>query len=409
LAYALSRTFTILTEILPGTGADVRRLTSKLGIDISKLKIDDLTLNDFVSVVFGLYTYGNKIADPNHSVFDVRTIFSKVGFPARILESFVKARALDISEFGKHLTGDTPPTRDNFLEELRHRAFLTDSLNCFRRFPLLKIDANRVLILDLQFLVELLTSGVYWSIFDGLPTDRRETFRELWGGLFELYTVGLLKDFYPPVSGILATDLKDESCQIDALLDFGREVLVLEVKSSLLTELAKRGVDESTFVKDFDRKFVQNEKGASKALLQLATSCKAVEDGKIRTATPPARIYPILVSDEPAVETFFFNAYANEIFEKNLPRGSRIQPITVMSINELEEILPYVSGNAFSWAELLGSRFKETGVGPFSVHQAIYDLSRSKGFQQHRNQAIRNKFEKVWKIIISMFTPPAAE
>lgn len=54
----------------------------------------------------------------------------------------------------------------------------------------------------------------------------------------------------------------------------------------------------------------------------------------------PARIYPVCVSDEPAVESFFFTAYANETFEKEVPAKSRIRPVTMMSVNELEEILP---------------------------------------------------------------------
>jgi hypothetical protein len=409
LAYALSRMFTVLTEILTGTDMKVRGLVSKLGIDTSRIKIDELPLDDFVSVVFGLYAYGRNLTVPDEAVFDVRHVFSKVGFPPGILENLVKERALTISEFEQKLGGGKPCTRDTFVDEIRRRAFVTESLNCFRKFPFLKLDSYRALILDHQFLVELLTSGVYWSIFDSLPINRRETFRELWGRLFELYAVGLLEDFYPRSSGVLTSNLEHETCQIDALLDFGDEVLVFETKASLLTEPAKRGVNEAEFLKDFNRKFVQNEKGAPKTILQLATSCKAVETGGIRTATKPARIYPIFVSDEPAVETFFFNAFSNEIFQKHLRNGSRIQPLTVMSINELEEILPYVSENAFSWGELLRSRFDEAGVGPFSVHQAIYDLSRSKGLQPYRNQAIRNKFDRVWATISSRYKPLVAD
>jgi hypothetical protein len=56
------------------------------------------------------------------------------------------------------------------------------------------------------------------------------------------------------------------------------------------------------------------------------------------TAMKPGRIYPTYVSDEPAAESF--TSYANDTFEKELPAGSRIRPVTMMSVNELEEILP---------------------------------------------------------------------
>jgi hypothetical protein len=89
-------------------------------------------------------------------------------------------------------------------------------------------------------LAELLTAGVYWNIFDSLPRNRRESFKELWGRLFEIYGVDLLKDFYPHASGILAADLNYDGGQVDALLDFGQAVVVFESKSSLLTEAARR-------------------------------------------------------------------------------------------------------------------------------------------------------------------------
>jgi hypothetical protein len=374
-------------------------------MDTSGIMVGGLPLNDFIATVFGLFAYGRQLKGPDHAVFDIRRVFARVGFPPGILKKLVKERAPTASALRKSLRGGKPLTRKSFSEELGRRSFLTESLNVFRQSPLLKLDANRVLILDLDFLAELLTSGVYWNIFDSLPSNRRETFRELWGRLFEIYTVDLLKQFYPPTSGILTPDLKYETGHIDALLDFGDVVVVFEIKSSLLTETAKRKASKPEFVSDYERKFVRNAKGASKALLQLFGSCKALEDGKICTATKPVRIYPVCVSDEPVVESFFFNTYSNEIFQKELPAGSRIQPVTMMSINEFEEILPYVSDNSFSWSELLDSRSNGTEVGAFSVHQAIYDRLRTKGLQPRRNEAIRNKLDEVWTIIRNNYKP----
>ena len=61
---------------------------------------------------------------------------------------------------------------------------------------------------------------------------------------------------------------------------------------------------------------MRNEKGKPKALAQLASSCKAIEEGRIATAMKPARIFPVCISDEPAVESFFFTSYSNELFQK---------------------------------------------------------------------------------------------
>ena len=76
---------------------------------------------------------------------------------------------------------------------------------------------------------------------------------------FELYTVDLLTQFYPPMSGLLSYG----NAQIDALIDFGAYMLVIEIKPSLLTEPAKRNADEKA---DFRRKFIENERGKPKVI-----------------------------------------------------------------------------------------------------------------------------------------------
>jgi hypothetical protein len=337
----------------------------------------------------------------------VRRIFANVGFPPGILRRLVTDRALSATAFRKKLSGGMPRGRRDFGDELGRRSFLTDSLNIFRRSPVLKLNRNRMLILDLDFLVELLTLGVYWSIFDSLPRNLRPAFKELWGRLFELHAVDLLEAFYPRLSQILTADLDYDKGQVDALLDFGQVTIVFEVKSSLLTEGAKRSGRRADFESDFTLKFVRDDKGKPKALVQLAESCKAIAERRTPTAMKPARIYPVCVSDEPAVESFFFTAYANEIFQKEAAVGFGIQPVTMMSVNELEEILPYVSAGSFSWEELLDFRLNHLS-GAFSVHQAIYDLLRQKGLPRIRNQKVREGFDNAWRIINSRYKPPVA-
>ena len=208
----------------------------------------------------------------------MRRIVANVGFPPGILRRLVNDRALSATAFRKKLSGGAPLRREDFGKELGRRSFLTESLNIFRQSPLLKLNPNRMLILDLDFLVELLTSGVYWSIFDSLPKNLRPTFKEMWGRLFELYAVDLLGAFYPPFSRILTADLNYDAGQVDALLDFGQVAVVFEVKSSLLTEGAKRSGAAADFVADFVLKFVRDNKGKAKALIQLASPCQAIAE-----------------------------------------------------------------------------------------------------------------------------------
>jgi hypothetical protein len=397
LGHAMSRMFTILTEILPGIDPTVTNLVSQTGLDPNAITIDGIPLYQFASIVFGLFAYSYASGGQVRVLFNPQEIFAKTDVPADLLDRFLGARARTLEEFRSILSGGAPVSKATFLDELERRPFLLETLNKLRTYPFLKLDAERVVMLDVQFVVELLTSGVYWSIHDALPREKRGRFKELWGRMFELYNVNLLTQFYPPMSGMLAADVTYPDGQIDALLDFGSHVLVFEIKSSLLTEPAKRSADKDSFLADFRRKFVESDRGKPKAIKQLANACRAILDGTIITAnaSTPAVIYPIFVSDEPAIEATFMNAFFNEEFQKEGIIDARVRPLTVMTIDELEQALCYVTNNDFSWSELLESRFNEFGVYPNSVGQAIYALIVMRGLKSKQNSALKRKYDEI--------------
>ena len=407
MAHGMSRIFTILTEIMPGGDPTVVTLRSRVGIAADKIEIDGIPLNQFASLSFGLFAYGSQ-QSPLPVLFGIKEIFAQTNFPQPLLEKFLKERAPTLDEFRALFSNDSVKTRAIFSGELRQHAFLTESLNLFRRRPFLKLNSEQVLILDRQFVAELLTSGVYWSIHDGLPTNKRGPFKELWGRMFELYTVEHLAQFYPQMSGILFSDVTYEDGQIDALLDFGSYILLLEIKSSLLTEPAKRSADKDSFLTDFRRKFVENERGKPKVIKQLSAACRAILAGKIKMASGGGSptIYPIFVSDEPTVEATFMNAFFNEEFQREGIGDSKVKPLTVMSIDELEQLLPHVTDGDFTWEELLQSRFNEFGVYPNSVGQAIYDLRLVKGLSPKQNQALKRKYDEFAEIMRAIFQKP---
>jgi hypothetical protein len=417
MGHAMSRIFTILTEIMPGNDPTVLTLLSRLGIDGEKIEIDGIPLNQFAALTFGLFAYGASQQGSLHVLIEIKQIFAKTNFPQPVLEKFLRVRANTLDEFRSLFSKNSAPAREAFSEELKQSAFLTESLNLFRRHPFLRLSPDQVLTLDRQFVAELLTSGVYWSIYDSLPSGKRDTFKELWGRMFELYSVNLIAHFYPPIANMLSVDIQYTDGQIDALLDFGSFVLLIEIKSSLLTESAKRNADKASFLADFRRKFVENEKGKPKVIRQLAAACRAILAGKIKTASTsessskfePPVIYPIFVSDEPTVEATFMNAFFNEEFQKEGLVAQKVKPLTVMSIDELEQILPHVTDNDFTWEELLQSRFNEFGVYPNSVGQAIYDLLHVKSLPHKQNPGLKRKYDEFAEIMRAIFQEPQQE
>jgi hypothetical protein len=411
LGHAMSRMFTILTEILPGSDPVVRKLVSQLSIDPNKIEIDGIPLYPFTAIVFGLFAYARSPQAQVRVLFNPQEIFAPTGLSQELFDRFLSARARTLEEFRGELNKGVSVSQATFSEELKRRSFLIDSLNIFRRYPLFRLDNERVVMLDVQFVVELLTSGVYWSLHDGLPQNKRETFKQLWGRMFELYAVGLLAQLYPRMSGMLSADVKYSDGQIDAMIDFGPYVLVMEIKSSLLTEPAKRSADKDSFLADFRRKFVENERGKPKAIKQLSSACRAILAGTIKTAKKdgPPVIYPILVSDEPVLEATFMNAFFNEEFQKEGVNDAKVRPFTVITIDELVQALCYVTDNDFSWKELLDSRFNEFGVYPNSVGQAIYALIVMKGLAAKQNPALKRKYDEFADRMREVFQKPSAD
>jgi hypothetical protein len=218
--------------------------------------------------------------------------------------------------------------------------------------------------------------------------------------------VDLLSKFYPKVSGFFRADVAYKGGQVDALLDFGSFVLVMEIKASLLTEPAKRSADRETFVKDFRRKFIENEKRHPKAVKQLAGACRGILHGEITTASAKEApiIYPVFVSDEPTVETAFMNGYFNEEFQKEAEmEDPRVRPLTVMTIDELEQLLTHSSDGDIQWEELLQSRFNRKAVQASSVGQALYDMLVAKSVAVKQNQALKLKYDEFGNILRANF------
>ena len=73
-----------------------------------------------------------------------------------------------------------------------------------------------------------------------------------------------------------------------------------------------------------------------------------------------------------------------------------VKPITVMSVDELETLLPNIEAGKITWKEILEERFGRDRVKAFSVHQALYDLSQKKGVEIERNGYLLERFDEIF-------------
>ena len=76
----------------------------------------------------------------------------------------------------------------------------------FRQYPLVRFGKDQVLCIDLGFLVDKLSSGIYWTLHGFLSRDSSERaagFMTHRGKLFQRYVDDLLRDTYPRHPDIL--------------------------------------------------------------------------------------------------------------------------------------------------------------------------------------------------------------
>jgi hypothetical protein len=131
----------------------------------------------------------------------------------------------------------------------------------------------------------------------------------------------------------------------------------------------------------------------------------AAANGKLKLSVPPKRIFPVCVGYEAALDSFWVNRYGDDLFRelsiKDL-RG-RVRPLTVMSVESFETVVPYTSAGDIPWTEFLARRFYDDKVVDYSVSQAIYDWRVEKKIEVRRNALILKEFESIFKKALAKY------
>ena len=85
---------------------------------------------------------------------------------------------------------------DELASEVETTPSLPNEFLLLRKYPLIKIDENRIMCIDIGFLLEKLETGVFWIIRDQLEKERRGKGKEiigLRGQVFEDYAASIIK------------------------------------------------------------------------------------------------------------------------------------------------------------------------------------------------------------------------
>jgi hypothetical protein len=399
--YGLAR-MRILLRLLFGNEPKVATARGTLGIDPEAWSIDGLSARDFLDVVVGLAALGRSrkasIADPQHAPFDRAVLVRDLRFPPEQLEAFLKSRSCTVEDFRSRLA-DGRPLGTSVFDAKFGAHFLV-----FKETPLLHLDDGQDLILDEHFLAELALTGPFWSVFNALPSEgkSRPGFLALWGVVFELYVWRLLRSRYPEAAGILTVGTEYRGGEVDALLDLGPHVVVIEAKAALITQPTKYSKDSVLLRKELVKKFVEDG-DEPKGVRQLANAVAALNDGRLRTAVRPAVVYPVLIGLEPGLESAAMNSILDSEFQRFKPptQGMHVRPLTVLSIEELETLIPLL--DHVDWPSIIDERYANGLVPLWSFGETCLQVSRARELPLVRNQELRDVVDGEFQEILSRF------
>jgi hypothetical protein len=393
------RTYLLLTDHVVAHAGMTKLLTEQLRTAPPNLLIDGLTIDDYLALVFGIFTnVRTAVLKQKTCIIDMDQFYRVTTLPAEGVRSFLARRCGDAATFLQELQLAVTDS-DAFSAYITNGTKAMDA-TVIKQRPIFRRTDGRHSVLDARFLIELLSTTLYWTLFDAIPDKKaRNTFSTMWGECFESLVVRELEFFYPAASGILRTRIPIDGGEIDALLDFGEFVVVLEIKSGLLAKDPRLMRGPEQLRTELHKKFVDGT-GVS----QLVKAVRAIAGSEVETSLKGCRIYPVLVADEAALQCFGANRYLDQQFAAQLTdRPPNVAPLTVMLIDELEAALPYFSNGRIAWREVLDARFEADGVSPDSFHTTLATIRSDRKVPHHKNGFLGEHGERIGKLIVERY------
>jgi hypothetical protein len=323
---------------------------SKLGgfdLNSAFLNATGLTIEKYKELVLGTisWLYGNETNDfvnnPNLLTFR-RSQF--------INDSLIKPK-----DFDNYLSLDslTPAQLKKRFTERRVKVLPHFDYVVFRTRPLIEVDKDAFICADACFLVEKLSSGIYWTIVDSLSGSDKQRAFDAFGYLLESYLNRLFQQI-PISDGCFLSDLKytNGDSAFDGAIWHGNHLIVMEYKASFMRAEAKYGGKIRLFEQELDKKFgLDKNTRKQKGVAQLANHighlfCKEPSERRTiseltdviqQSSCRIERITPVLIVQEPALRLQILEDILSQKF-RNLLKGK--------SISNAVRVEPPVKGNA---------------------------------------------------------------
>ena len=248
------------------------------------------------------------------------------------------------------LTLTYAPARQAFVErETGTRLFGYDVLPFMGR-PLYRVRDDVTVPASLAFLESAVTKGVYWLLFDAMPTNREKLrFSAFYGHVMEAYVRDAMQRALPDGPGLARRVFGDftymtglgERRTSDVVVLYGAQAVFMEVTTSRLRMEETMLVDDPEAVaKDFE-KVVIRKAHQLHAQVEHFRQRRFNFDGM--TADHVRTILPVVVTGDPIpMWTTTMETIVDRLQRNGLLQGAGICPLRVIGVDEVEMLEPLV-------------------------------------------------------------------
>lgn len=413
------------------------------------LKLTGLSLDNYLQMILCVYlNYEAKarqdgavktlIENPREFNIGVDSIFGKIRFSAEESKAFFRQTTASVDDIAKacQIVRSGSPLMQEY------------DFTGLRTYPLVYTRAENDIVtcIDLSFLAEKLSTGVYYNIKQPLEEKAKQLetegdeegardaakdhsdFLSYWGGAFDIYVNDRLREAkYAGGQNFLANPYYDDPPAkadrevFDAVLDFGETLVVFEHKGKYLELGAKYSGDRELLLAD-----LKSDKRIGKGVYQFAENLewvfdnrpnakrltfheRDVEGRRVKTVglediARIKRIYPVLVHQDFSLRLNGVGVIMREFLNGQLAERAvardLVRPLSLMSVQDLEILLPYLSD--VSLLDVLEDYSSHDD--PLTTFEIIFaNFRKSRGIKSRRNQWIDQRSEEIWRGIRGLF------
>lgn len=408
-ARAIVRAETLFSEILFSDEMKATLGQELPGFDLAGAfhQATGLQIDEYKEYVLTMISF--LVARTREEIIDNAFLFRR--------SEIIKGTQIAADDFARYLTLDSmtlAEAKARFRETEKKLLPQFDYVK-FRRWPLLQLDHEVMVCVDPCFMVEKLSSGIYWTIVNSLEGKKGDKALKAFGYLFETYVTRILQLVSPPIGTFIdAPEYTNGEKSIDGIIHCGVQLILLECKASFMTIEAKYGGKVRRFEADLDKKLgLDKQKRTEKGVAQLAKHIErlfhkqpslrnhisALDRALQASHSRIEKITPVLIVQEPilqfsAIEEVLRDRFVRLLKNRRISDCVQIAPLAVIHIDTLEQMKPNLVAGDFTLQQCLNARaVRDPGYRSGSWHDFLIE-----SFPQYATKAdvqINEKFEAI--------------